>query len=438
MALATPGWFTDPQDSSRTRWWNGLGWTTLSHPKDQFTQSCIEKGLKVPDYDYDPENIPEGLVINNAHLADATSASSTETTPPAQNKPGEWVRSGDLPGNFWLLFWVENGRMSEYFHMDAVIQAVVPDFIINGGTPDLVERWNSNTLTQQEIDVVMMLISRTPPEKVRAMSGDSAPEYNNGPNWITEPGNPSIANWWDGRQFTGERELVSVILQRHFDSEAEVIETVSQVEPPEGRQNGWHIDPENDTELIHWGGLRWDRRKTVESTIKERFDDVNEQVPPQWTGVQRATPRCIDLMAQLVARAQGVDGWYKEPHRFDDLSMRYWAQGAWTEHTSAQQAGWFDDPWNDEFTRYWDGRQWTPQTKSKEAERIREEKSQARKQALASIAAQVMDDYKKNNTPEMKRQRRIDEANDHSRRLRNAAAIEQEQFYRDRQKSWWK
>lgn len=438
MALATPGWFTDPHDSSRTRWWNGLSWTDLSHPKDHFTRSCIEKGLKVPDYDYNPENMPEGIVVNNAFLPEEIVAPSEPTAVQIQNKPGEWIRWTDLPGDPRLVIWKENGEFSEFFHMDAVTQAVVPDFIINGGTPDLVERWNNNDLTQQEVDVVMMLVARTRPEKVRAMSGDSAPEYNNGPNWITEPGNPNIANWWDGRQFTGERELVSVIRQKEFDAEADIIQTVSHVDPPAGATIGWHVDPETDTDLIHWGGLRWDKRKTVQETLEEYFTTLNEQVPPQWSGPQSFTDNHRELVGQLVARINGTEGWYKEPHRFHDLSMRHWTPAGWTQHTSLQQAGWYDDPWNDEQTRYWDGQQWSDKTKNKEMERIRAEKSQARKDAIDGFISQQIAEYRKNNTPAMQRQRRIDAAADHSRRLRNEAAIQQEQFYRDRQKAWWK
>jgi hypothetical protein len=434
MAKATPGWFTDPSDSARTRWWNGWGWTGTTHPKSTFTQACIDKGLKVPDYDSDPENIPEGLVINNAFPG----APEPQTTAPSDPDKNGWFRITHFPGSPRIMCWIEHGKMPEYFDMNAVIEALVPDFIINGGTPDLVERWNSNTLTPQESDVVHMLMSRITPEKVKAIAGDSAPEYNNGPRWVTEPGNPSIANWWDGEQFTGQRELSTVISQREFDDRAAVIETVSHVDPPAGGKPNWWVNPENDTEMIHWGGLRWDRRSTLESMITERFKALSEQVPPQWAGTQRATPRFMELMEQLVARTQGVDGWYKEPHRFDDLSMRYWAQGAWTEHTSAQSAGWFDDPWNNEFNRYWDGQQWSDKTKSKEAVRIREEKAQARKAAIGGFALSVMENYAARNTPEMKRQQKIDAANDHSRRLRDAAASEQERFYRDRQKSWWK
>lgn len=438
MAKAPNGWFTDPEDSTLTRLWDGEAWTDATYPKSVFTDACIKSGIPVPDYDHDPANVPEGSNIRNASH-EGNQAKPKEAEPETVSEPGFWFRNEELPEHLRMMRWLENGTVSEFFSTDAVLEAVTPDFVINGGTHDLVERWAQSRMTAQEIELVLMLMSRTSAEKVRALSGDSAPEFNDGPRWIVNAVNPSIADWWSGNNFTGERELVTVLRQRAFDEESTTIETVSHIAPPNEMHPGlWQTDPENEYDMIRWGGLRWDLRVSMEKVLQQMFAAVGEEVPAAWAGRHVITPRHYELMKQLAERAEGIEGWYKDPTRFDDLFMRYWAAGAWTEHTSVQQAGWFDDPWDAGYTRYWDGQQWSSKTKNKEAERIRAEKAQARKAFVGSIALDFVGNVAAQYTPEMKRRNAIDAANANSRALRDEASFQQEKFYRDRQKPWWK
>lgn len=352
------------------------------------------------------------------------------------NASGNWYMIEGYPHQ--VMRWTRAGERSEFFSVEAVLQTLIPEFTLNGGGPDLIQRWNANKISQQEMELIKLLLPRTLPQRVRDATGDSAPDYNNGPSWIQDPANPAILLAWDGDSFSGEKELLSVVRQRISDAESGVNETVAHIAPPTNGEPGWWIDPERPTDLIHFGGLRWDRRKSVRQTLEELFTALGEEVPEQWKGEQVGEPRQLELVKQLNARANGIDGWYKSVHRFDDPVMRYWERGAWTEHYSSHPAAWLDDPWDDSYTRYWDGQQWTKNVKSKESERIRAEKAQRRREFAAEMVTTFVDSYTEQSTPEARRRRAIDAANERSRRLRDAAAIEQEQFYRDRQIPWYR
>jgi hypothetical protein len=358
--------------------------------------------------------------------------------PSSSPASGNWFTMADYPAGHRLMRWVQDGTASEVFAVDAVLQTLLPEFTLNGGGPNLIHRWNSNEVSPQEVTLVKMLLPRTLPQRVRELTGDSAPDYNNGPAWISDPTNPGILLAWDGQQFTGEKELLSVVRQRIMDLECEVIETVSTIAPPADGAPGWHADPHCSTDFIHFGGQRWDRRKSVQEVLRNCFSALGEDVPECWKGEQMTGPSQLALIQQLTARINGVDGWYRSAYRFDDPVMRYWANGSWTEQYSTHPAAWLDDPWNEDYIRFWDGEKWLQQTRSKEAERIRDEKAQRRRVAVGNFALDVMKNYQAQNTPEMKRQRAQDVANERSRRLRDEAAIQQERFYRDRQIPWWK
>lgn len=325
-----------------------------------------------------------------------------------QNAPALWRYS-------------DGQTLSEYFSAASIIGEIAyPEFCRQGGDENWFEK---GCAAGSDKDLWDIIVSRVTPEQAREKLGDTAPIYNNGPTWIKDENNPNLARWWDGNDFTEKTELIGTIQQHQFDAEVTSPETVSYATGLAGAEAGsWHIDPEDPTRLIHWGGERWDRSQSLESAIAELFADLGEPVPELWAGVQSMSPRHADLMDQLTARKNGVNGWYKEPERFDDLRMRVWHEGQWTDQISQQTPGLYDDPFNDQILREWNVNGWTSKTVTKEAERVRMERETLRQEKRQAFKQKVLVAVADHYSPENMRQRRIDNENDRSRRLRDAAA----------------
>lgn len=402
------GWYTEPNDPLKVRYWDGQ-WAQMSFFKNQIIANHQDNSLGEPVFDPHPVSA----------------------------EPAKWA-VGNTEYDLWQ--YGCPGSWSEYFDGEAIAQEfLIPRFYQNGGTPGLFEA-DTFVTTKADDDLLKLIISRITLAEVRNKLGDTAREFNSGPRWIRAKDNERLARWWDGSQFTGEVELIGVLQQREHDAEAEGdLVSVSQVPATLETEAGvWYGDPEDSTSMIRWGGTRWDRRKSVQQLTVDLFEKLNEPVPVEWNQPAYLTPRHAELIRQLNDRINGQEGWYKEPGRFDDLFMRYWDSQTWTEHTSAQVAGWFDDPWNTELLRYWLGTHWSDKTRNKEAEQRRAERSSANAEMAKNIGIylglKATESIVWQFSKERKNQRILADRADESRTLRDNAAREQAKFYRDRQK----
>jgi hypothetical protein len=422
MALPI-GWYTDPTPGNENLCllWDGK---TVAGPleKTEALRYCAETGQPAPvfmEMDISPASAP---APSQPVTITAVPERGPLMTPTAHNAGWLSTSKDEEFGQGKLMAYWDGSGIGEYFALEPLINEVVlPEFLRQGGSSD----WWENGALQGTADhqLFWTIFNRITPEHAKAIIGETAPMYNNGPTWIADKDNPNLARWWDGRKFTGEIELFGVIQQRSFDAETGNTETVSYAPGLSGSEAGsLQVDPDDPTQLIRWGGARWDRRVSIEDKIKELFDSLGETVPQQWTGVQVMSPRHADLIKQLSARKNGINGWYKEPERFDDLRMRVWHDGQWTDQTSQQVPGLYDDPFNDELLREWSVNGWTDKIVTKEAERVRIEREVLRQEKRQAFKEKVLVAVADHYSPENMRQRRIDDQNDRSRRLRDAAA----------------
>lgn len=401
MSNHTPkGFYSHPNDNALGFWCDGEGNTTEPFSKEKLIAMRIANGEPAPVF------WPYSTAV------------------PAVTHAPEWIRVGfpNHPSSRLMMRYFDRRTLSEYFDGRTVIDDVMmPEFYRQGGSAE----WAVNGYPDNcsDHDIFQLVWNKVTADDVRNFVGeDAVPMYNNGPRWIVDEENPNLARWWDGDDFTGETEFVGVIQQLGFDTEVDTKETVPNAPGLSDSEAGdWHVDPSDSSQLIRWGGTRWDKRKSLDSTIAGLFADLGEDVPAMWSGVQYMSPRHSELMAQLSARKEGVNGWYKEPERFDDLRMRVWHEGQWTDQTSQQVPGFYDDPFNDELLREWNNG-WTNNVVTKEAERIRLEREALRREKRAALVEKVAVGIANHYSPENRRQRRIDEQNDRSRRLRDAAA----------------
>lgn len=407
------GWYTEPGEPLKARYWDG-SWGQMPYHKSQIIANHQDNQWSAPIFD------PKAV--------DAVTAFSPD--------PSEWTVANS---EFDLWQYGNSASRSEYFDGNAITnEFLAPRFYQNGGTPGLFEGDTFNP-TQTEIELIKLILSRVTLEEVRAKVGDSAAEFNAGPCWIRDKNNERLARWWDGKAFTGKVELIGVLQQREHDAELEgEPQTVSYAPVAlETEAGAWYPNPDDPTTMIRWGGARWDKLKTVQQMLAELFGQLNEFIPEEWARPSIFTSRHESLMGQLQARISGEAGWYKEPARFDDLFMRYW-DGMWTEHTSQQIPGWYDDPWNESFIRYWNGSKWSDKTRTKEAEQRRAERNavnaELAKQAGLYLGLKAAESVVWQFSKERKNQRIAADRADYSRQLRDTAAQEQAKFYRDRQK----
>lgn len=408
------GWYTEPGDPLKARYWDGK-WGQMPYHKSQIIANHEDNKLPAPTFD----------------------PKVTATAPVASVEPPRWAAAND---EYTLWHYGNSSSWSEYFDGNAIAEEfLVPRFYQNGGTPGAFAADGPET-TKADSELIRLIIGRITLEEVRAKLGDSAAEFNSGPCWIRAKDNERLARWWDGNDFTGEVELIGVLQQREHDAETEgEPQTVSYaLVTLETEAGNWYSNPDDPTTMIRWGGTRWDRLKTVQAMIAELFGQLDEPIPEEWSRQTALTIRHEDLMSQLKARINGNAGWYKEPGRFDDLFMRYWSGQAWTEYTSQQIPGWYNDPWDESLLRYWNGAQWSGKTRNKEAEQRRAERNAANADLAKNVglylglkaAESVVWQFSK----ERKNQQIETDRADYSRQLRDTAAQEQAKFYRDRQK----
>lgn len=410
------GWYTEPEEPLKARYWDG-NWGQMPYYKSQIISNHHDNQLPAPVFD------PE-------YTAQETAASV---------EPPRWVVAN---GEYSLWQYGISSSWSEYFDGNAIAEEfIVPRFYQNGGTPGFFES-NDLKASASDSELIKLIISRITLEEVRAKVGDSAADFNSGPRWILDKDNKKLARRWDGKEFTGEVELIGVLQQREHDAELDgEPQTVSSAPvTPETEAGAWYVNPENPTTMIRWGGARWDQLKTVQRMLAELFGQLNETIPEEWSRPGPFTSRHEDLMSQLKARINGEAGWYKDPARFDDLFMRYW-DGVWTEHISQQIPGWYGDPWDEALLRYWNGTKWSDKTRSKEAEQRRIERNAANmelaKYAGLYLGLKATESVVWQFSKERKNLRIAADRADYSRQLRDTAAQEQAKFYRDRQKRGW-
>lgn len=407
------GWYTEPGEPLKARYWDG-SWGQMPYHKSQIIANHQDNQWPAPIFD--PKTV--------------------EAAPVSSTEPLRWAVANK---EYDLWQYGNSASWSEYFDGNAIAhEFLAPRFYQNGGTPGLFEA-DAFEPTQADNDLLKLIISRITLEEVRAKLGDSAAEFNAGPGWIRAKDNERLARWWNGQDFTGEVELIGVLQQREHDAEIEgEPQTVSYAPVTlEHEAGAWYVNPEDPTTMIRWGGTRWDKIKTVQEMIAELFGQLTEFIPEEWSRPSALTSRHEDLINQLKARINGEAGWYKEPARFDDLFMRYW-DGMWTEHTSQQIPGWYNDPWEESLLRYWNGEKWSDKTRTKEAEQRRVERNAANAELAKNVgvylglkaAESVVWQFSK----ERKNQRIAADRADYSRHLRDTAAQEQAKFYRDRQK----
>lgn len=372
MVKAPMGLYSDPHNPDVARSWDpDNGWNAAAAPKSLIQEICQRSGVREPNWDIDPANAPEHLIFDQSEVINAVSR-----TFGLRNSHSEgWGNSSVI----YLARYFDGFTLSEYFKVSALAESVAPDYYRNGGKTDFQN--SPNSLTGSEKAVLAHLYGALTPELVRQRTHNSAWEYNEGQRWVVDQENPNLYHWWDGDKLTGDTILLGALMQIGYDAETDNPQTVSNTPVPDNAKPGTlYPDPEDDTQYIRWGGMRWDMRIPAEDKITEFLQHLGEELPETWRGNIHLTEfKTLELVDQIRARVNGVDGWYKEVEHFDDLSKRYWENGAWTDKFSKQVPGWFDDPDALELLRYWDGQKWTQKTRTKEAHQISLDRSERAK-----------------------------------------------------------
>lgn len=203
MAKSPAGWYKDPLDKSRVRWWDGAIWTIESHPREFVDKLHRDKGHTLPDYDVDPD---AQVAVKPVNLDSRTYPLSAAPFVAPITQVG-WSIDEDGKSARWF----DGSRWSGRFAVDSLFESVTPEFVENGGSPSPAVQLENKMMSRGDFDLLRLLLSRMNPARLEMLGYRHVSNSERVLSWLQDPDNPSLSRGWDGFAYTGEVELTSIV-----------------------------------------------------------------------------------------------------------------------------------------------------------------------------------------------------------------------------------